>query len=477
MRSSYSRLTGSILVILLFSASGALATDGSVSGIGAGGTPSPAANIPGGGAGNLRQVAAAVMQLQSQTAVSAPIPPHSVRSNPLAVIQSPAVEGGPTEPHALPNDTIWLMTASSQVFDFPYRIRRVSIADSKVADIQVINPNEINVVGHQPGFTTLTVWDEEGHYQQRQVRVDLGGKQQVMLKCVVAELDRGRLENVGVNLSVALQNAGLSLVGLPGAVATPFTSQSQIQILTPGGGLQTVNVGATLPPGGNLASMLLSPNLTYGLSTSNGQWNTQTFFQLLENHNLAKVLAEPDLLANSGEKAQFLSGGEIPIVIAQALNTSIVFKEYGTKVTFIPTVVGRDDIELFVEPEVSEPDYTHAVQLFGFTVPAFITRRAHTMVRLKTGRTLIIAGLNITEQHAVVQKVPYLGDIPYAGGLFRNTSYQKTSTDLVMAVTPELVAPVAQVNQVYLPTSAPPMTREEIKTKRLAVPDAARPRF
>jgi len=197
----------------------------------------------------------------------------------------------------------------------------------------------------------------------------------------------------------------------------------------------------------------------------------------LETHNLAKILAQPDLLANSGEKAQFLAGGEIPIVIAQALNTSVVFKQYGTKVTFLPTVVGRDDIEMLVEPEVSEPDYAHEVQLNGFMVPAFITRRAHTMVRLKNQQTLIIAGLNLDERHAVVQKVPYLGDIPYAGSLFRNTSYQDNSTDLVMIVTPQLVGPLPEGGEAYLPTSHVPMSSEEIRTRRTAAPDASRPRF
>jgi pilus assembly protein CpaC len=260
-------------------------------------------------------------------------------------------------------------------------------------------------------------------------------------------------------------------------VATPYSPQTQLQVISPGSGVQTINVGATLPNGGSLIPMLLSQNLTYGVATSNGQWNTQSFFQLLETHNLAKILAQPNLLANSGEKAQFLSGGEIPIVIAQALNTSVVFKQYGTKVTFLPTVVGRDDIELLVEPEVSEPDYAHEVQLNGFTVPAFLTRRARTMVRLKNRQTLIIAGLNLNERHSVVQKVPYLGDIPVAGALFRNTSYQDSATDLVMTVTPQLVGPLPDGGQAYLPTARGPLTDGEIETRRLALPDASRPRF
>jgi pilus assembly protein CpaC len=420
----------------------------------------------------------ALLPLRGQTSVNSSPggSAQTFRRDPMLELPAEAEES----PHALnflPSDAIWLMAFSSQVFDFPYRLKRVSIANSKVADIQVISPYQLNLIGHQPGFTTLTVWDQEGHYEQRQVRVDVGGKQQVLLRCVVAQLDRAKIENQGINLSVALKNTGWSLVGLPGLVATPFSPTVQTQIINPGGGVQTLNVGATLPPGGSLIPMLLSQNLTYGISGSVGQWNLQNFLQLFENHDMAKILAQPDLLASSGEKAQFLAGGEIPIVIAQALNTSVVFKQYGTKVTFLPTVVGHDDIEMLVEPEVSEPDYEHEVQLNGFMVPAFITRRAHTMVRLKNQQTLIIAGLNLNEQHSVVQKVPYLGDIPYAGALFRNTSYQNNSTDLVMVVTPQLVGPLPEGGQAYLPTSNGPLTADDIATRRPILPDVSRPRF
>ncbi len=210
-----------------------------------------------------------------------------------------------------------------------------------------------------------------------------------MLNTIVAELDRTELENQGVNLSVALTKIGISLVGLPGNVATPYTANSMISSSGSAGSTS----GGLLPFGGQLIPLLLSPNLTYGLSAQNSNIAWNGFFQFLEAHSLGKVLAEPHLLANSGEKAKFLSGGEIPIVIAQALNSTIVFKTFGTSVEFIPTVVGRDDIELLVKTEVSEPDYTHGVMLFGFTVPAFVTRRAETMARLKDRQTLIIAGL------------------------------------------------------------------------------------
>ena len=130
-------------------------------------------------------------------------------------------------------------------------------------------------------------------------------------------------------------------------------------------------------------------------------------------------------------------------MIAQALNSSIVFKQFGTSVEFIPTVIGRDDIELLVKPEVSQPDFAQGVTLFGFTVPAFVTRRAETMVRLQRRQTLIIAGLILAQNPvATVQKVPYLGDIPYLGGLFRTTSHTTQETDLVMSVTPQIVRPL-----------------------------------
>lgn len=368
----------------------------------------------------------------------------------------------------MPEDSVTLMTGTSEVVDFTRRLTRISVADSKVADVQVVNPYQINIIGHEPGFTTLAVWDDQGQYVERQVRIDPSGKQQVMLNVVVAELNRSKIENQGINITTALANAGVSLVGMPGNVGTPYTSS---------GSSSGASIPATLFPGGQLMPLLLSSNLTYGLATQNGQLATQTFFQFLEQHELGRILAEPHMLANSGEKAKFLSGGEIPIVIAQALNTSIVFKQFGTSVEFIPTVIGRDQVELLVKPEVSEPDYAHGVQMFGFNIPAFVTRRAETLVRMRDQQTLIIAGLILHTKTATVQKVPYLGDVPYLGGLFRNTSWQDQTTDLVMSVTPQLVNALPRNGEVYDPTKRPDFSYQDIKTQPVYPPDPARPRF
>jgi pilus assembly protein CpaC len=385
-------------------------------------------------------------------------------------LHSGAISGGR---HYLPEDSVQIQTGTSRIIDFATKLRRVSIADTTVADIQVINPFQINLIGHKPGFTTLAIWDQSGQYQERPVRIDPNGKQQVLLSTMVAELDRSAVENQGTNLAAALSHAGVSLVGLPGAVATPFSGSSSV---TSSSGVVS-SVNQSLEPGGSLTDLILSQGMTYGLALGNSNYQVQGFFQYLEDHQLAKILAQPHLLANSGEEAKFLSGGEIPIVVAQALNTSIVFKQFGTSVEFVPTVVGRDDIELLVKPEVSEPDFAEGVELFGFTVPAFVTRRAETMVQLKDNQTLIIAGLILHEKKTQIQKVPYLGDMPYLGGLFRNTSYSNTETDLVMSVTPQIVQPLPDGASVYNPTSVPDLTTEQIETRRLAQPDATRPRF
>lgn len=382
-------------------------------------------------------------------------PQQRFRNNLPAPTPSDSINGGT---HYLPDDVVELSAGSSAIYDFPRRIRRISIADTGVADLQVVNPFQINLVGHKEGFTTLAVWDVHGQYQERQIRVDPFGRQQVMLNVIVSELNRSRLEAQGIDWSLEFTNQNFSILGLPG-------------------GLSSINQGQILPGPGSLLPLLLSTNVNYAVTASGQGVKAQTFFNFLEQHSLAKVLAEPHILANSGEKAEFLSGGEIPIVLAQALNTSIVFKQYGTSVIFVPTVIGRDDIALEVKPEVSQPDFSLGVSLFGFTVPAFITRRAQTFVRLKNNQTLIIAGLLLRTRTSQINKTPYLGDIPYLGYLFKRTTYQDQQSDLVMSVTPQIISPMPSFGEPMLPTDHPQLTHSDIRTKRLSAEDASRPRF
>jgi len=383
--------------------------------------------------------------------------------------REPAVGGH----HYMSADAISMMTGTSRVYDFVAPLRRVSIADSKIADIQVINPHQLMLVGHDPGFTTLVVWDAQGHYEERQVRIEKEGHQQVILNVVVAEIDRSKLEQQGIDYSVVFPKALISLAGLPGNVATPYSAQSNLTTGGPGGS----SSGGLPPPGGNPFPLQLSSNITYALTAQNSNIWSNAFFQFLEDHALGRILAEPRLLANSGEEAKFLSGGEIPIIMATALSSSITFKQYGTSVVFLPTVVGKQDIELVVKPEVSKPDPTQGVSYYGFVVPAFITRRAETAVRMKENQTLIIAGLMSDETTSHINKVPYLGDIPWAGALFKNTYYSHEKTELVISVTPQIVRPIPANGQLQLPTERGPMTEEEVRTKPLERPDVTRERL
>jgi pilus assembly protein CpaC len=352
------------------------------------------------------------------------------------------------------------------VFDFGGPISRVSMSSTKVADIQVLGNHQLMIVGHQPGFGSLVVWDNQGNYIERQIWTEIAGHQQVMLHVIVAEVDLNKLQQQGIDIAVALKNIGLTLVSLPGAVASPYTS----------GGSSS---GPSVPPfGGTPLPLLFNQSMTYMIAGNNSNVAAWSFFQFLESHDLARILARPQLLANSGQKAKFLSGGEIPIVITQALTTSIVFKQYGTSVAFIPTVIGSRDIDLLVRPEVSQPDYSLGVQLFGFTVPAFVTRRAETRARLKDNQTLIIAGLIQDISRSTVTGVPYMKDVPYLGAFFKHTYWSHDKTELVMSVTPEIVRPLPAGGEVAVPTERQgPLTPEQIETKPLDRPDASRPRF
>jgi pilus assembly protein CpaC len=177
-------------------------------------------------------------------------------------------------------------------------------------------------------------------------------------------------------------------------------------------------------------------------------WGSRNAFanlSLLESNNLARVLAEPTLVALSGQSASFLAGGEIPIPVPQSLGTiSIIYKPYGIGLTLTPTVLGAQRIALKVAPEASQLDFTHALTINGITVPAIITRRADTTVELGDGESFVIGGLIDRETASNVDKVPLLGDLPIIGTFFKTLQYSQNDRELVIIVTPHLVAPIAK---------------------------------
>ena len=184
------------------------------------------------------------------------------------------------------------------------------------------------------------------------------------------------------------------------------------------------------------------------------------FIDALEEKGMAKTLAEPTLIALSGETASFLAGGEFPIPVVQqgggggqngSNSVTVEFKPFGVSLGFTPTVLSDRVINLVVEPEVSSIDPTASINVNGLQIPGLQTRRASTVLELRDGESFAIAGLLQRDFSTTVNQVPLLGSIPIIGSLFRSSSFQKGETELLIVVTPRLVAPI-KPSQVRLPT-------------------------
>lgn len=245
----------------------------------------------------------------------------------------------------------------------------------------------------------------------------LTGSQQVMLAVRFAEVKRTAFKELGINLNVLVRSG-----------AATFSLLSGLPVLgaLPGAGF--LNGGTTLAG-----------------TAYNGDFTG--LLDALEQKGVVKTLAEPNLIALSGDTASFLAGGEFPIPVAQ--NTSgggstitIEFKEFGVSLAFTPTVLSDGLISLDVAPEVSAIDNTTSVQLNGLLVPGLTTRRAHTTIELRDGQAFAIAGLLQSEFKDNIDQLPFAGDVPVLGALFRSSDYLRNETELVIIVTPYLVKPV-----------------------------------
>jgi pilus assembly protein CpaC len=266
--------------------------------------------------------------------------------------------------------------------------------------------------------------------------MNVAGPQQVMLEVRFLEVARSAGRELGVNLYAG--NGNLTQVGNSGTAGRPFASPTPQGVPV----LQTANnllSGAV--PFGNL--------LTNVLKLNNGT-SVDLLVQALETKGLVRRLAEPNLMALSGESARFLAGGEFPVPVPSTTGgsgangfptVSIEFKKFGVELGFVPTVLSRGVINLRVEPSVSELDFANAVTIQGTVVPALTSRNARTTVELRDGQSFAIAGLLQTRNSEDVSQLPWIGSVPVLGALFRSASYQQKETDLVIIVTPRLVAP------------------------------------
>lgn len=240
--------------------------------------------------------------------------------------------------------------------------------------------------------------------------LQIASPQQVFLEVRMIEASRDAGKSLGISID-----------------ASQFGSEGGAAART-GRGLN----GADIPFGSFLASLVTS-----GL-------NIDILLEALEERGLARNLAQPTLAALSGETASFLAGGEVPIPVAEDDGkVTIQFKEFGVRLTFTPVVLNNGLINLTLEPEVSQVDFANTFDTGLIELPSFSTRRAKTTIELKDGQSFAIAGLLQRNNTRRQQQVPWLGDVPILGTLFRSASYQKDETDLVIIVTPSLSRPVA----------------------------------
>ena len=176
--------------------------------------------------------------------------------------------------------------------------------------------------------------------------------------------------------------------------------------------------------------------------------NLGATIKALETQGLVQVLAEPNVLATNGKQASFLAGGEYPYPVVQGIAggvggaVTILFKEYGVRLNFIPTITPRGTIRLQVAPEVSSLDFTQAVEVSGFQIPSIDIRRVKTEVELNDGQSFAIGGLLDNRETKTFQKIPFIGDVPILGKFFQSISKTRTNTELMVIVTPEIVAPI-----------------------------------
>jgi pilus assembly protein CpaC len=263
--------------------------------------------------------------------------------------------------------------------------------------------------------------------------LEVGAVKQVTLKVRFAEVRRDALKKLKVNLSYR-DLAGNFFNTFLGGVTGPLLPTEKWDLPATGPGFNPFS----RPPYdlGLSNKMSMAGGFTWG-----GDRRIMGFLDVLKENGLAKVLAEPNLVAASGTEANFLAGGEFPIPVPQKENITILFKEFGVKLKFKPTVLSTGKIRLEVEPEVSDLDFSTAVVIQGYAVPGLTTRTAKTQLELENNQSFGMAGLFRDDLAQVVSKIPLLGDIPILGALFRSTEFQHKKTELVIVVTPEIVTP------------------------------------
>jgi pilus assembly protein CpaC len=414
----------------------------------------------------------------------------------VSFAQADAAEDGQNAGAA--TETVKVKLRQSHVIEPPWPVKRVAVAEPKIADVQVLGPRQVLVQGKHVGSTDLLMWGEEdrvwrarmdveadlealtgdldrifgaetlkldqtgdvvvvrGSFSQteqadrlrqlmeaHQIKyvdmTDVAGVHQVLLQVRVAEVSRTAIRALGVNgLFTGSDFFGGQTIGpFGGAPLNPVSI----------GPLQGSPASLGLSAAAFTSDVSVSPSVTVFGGFPDADF--QFFVQALAENQYLRVLAEPNLVALSGEEAQFLAGGEYPIPVVQGVTAgggtaiSIEYREYGVRLKFRPTVLGDGKIRLKVAPEVSELSEQGAVEIQGFRIPAIITRRAQTTLELNNRQTFAIAGLISRSDQTRSSRIPGFGDVPILGALFRSVRYNRGETELLVMVTASLVEPLS----------------------------------
>jgi len=376
-------------------------------------------------------------------------------------------------------------TGSTNVILFDSSMRQIGILDVEVAldtvnlqeNIRASTGNPSIRVSSTEGQLVLSGTAADAVAAERAVSIannalpkggtlvnalSVAAPQQVMLEVRFLEVNRSAGRELGMNLYGANANGtniGNTGLGGPNSINTNSGRQPLPNTGPPAGSIPLLGTAGTLAAtaAGGSAAIPFGSLLTSVIRTSGGA-SVDLLVTALEQKGLVRRLAEPNLMALSGESARFLAGGEFPVPVATTPagaggvpTVTIQFKTFGVELGFVPTVLSRGAINLRVEPSVSELDFSNAVTISGTTIPALSSRNARTTVELRDGQSFAIAGLLQTRNREDVSQLPWIGSVPVLGTLFRSSSYQQQETDLVIIVTPRLVAPAAPGQQLASP--------------------------
>ncbi len=358
--------------------------------------------------------------------------------------------------------------------DTPFK--EIRVADSKVADVVVLTNQSFHVLGKQGGKTNVMLYDDRNHLIDIidvTVGYDMKGLKKSLYDAFPTEVVEVRPMAGGVYLSgnvsnndIATRAEKIAQAYAPGRVTNGLSVRDSHQVMlevrfveASRDVVKELGIGMLTQRAGDFAfqsgSGLISgnvPSLSGILLGGSGNTSVDTTIDALEEQGVVRTLAEPNLVAMSGDTASFLAGGEFPIpVAADEGQISIEFRQFGVGLAFTPTVLDDGIINLEVVPEVSQIDNTNAVRVGGVEVPSLRVRRADTTVELRNSQSFAIAGLLQNESSNSKSQVPWLGDVPVLGSLFRSSRYKNFETELVIIVTPRLVQPAPDGSDLRTP--------------------------